>query len=76
MPFYKEETFFTANNDIRFDEARNKGDRAFYSGIYRCTVCGNEDIFRNGEYLPLCGGNHDDDFSWKLDCSPKRFGRL
>lgn len=76
MPFYKEEKFFTDSRDVRFDEARSTGGQSFYDGIYSCSACGNEIVARKGERFPSCGGDHDADFTWRLVCSPKKFGCL
>lgn len=52
MALYQDATVVTKVTDEQFDEDRNPGSAAPYSGIYRCQSCGHEVTSEEGKRLP------------------------
>jgi len=52
MAVYQDPKFFVQQSDQAFDKLHNPGEIATHSGIYRCEVCGHEDVSTRGNPLP------------------------
>jgi hypothetical protein len=52
MAQYKYPQFLKHNNNDAFDVIHAPGSQTPYSGIYRCEVCGKEDVCVFGRPLP------------------------
>ena len=52
MAQYKNSAFLKHNTDVAFDAVHGPGAITPYSGIYRCTVCGREDVSVHNKPLP------------------------
>lgn len=52
MPAYKDGDHFDRRNDPAFDVLYKPGERARYSGIYKCKSCGDEIAHNGGNPLP------------------------
>lgn len=52
MSIYKYAEYLTSSTDSAFDATHNPGNKAPYSGIYRCQGCGREVASNEGEPLP------------------------
>jgi hypothetical protein len=69
MAKYKDLTNFSPSTDDQFDKLFNPGDRVWWSGIYRCVVCGHEVVHVNDKPLPLQNHQHKPEqggIQWKL----------
>jgi hypothetical protein len=52
MAQYKYPQALKQNSDKAFDALHTPGAPTPYSGIYRCAVCGKEDVSTHGHPLP------------------------
>lgn len=52
MAQYKYHKFLKENLSVEYDKLHKPGDATPYSGIYRCSVCGREDVSTAGHPLP------------------------
>lgn len=52
MAQYKYFEYLKKNENVVFDTLHEPGVITTYSGIYRCAVCGREDVSRQGNPLP------------------------
>jgi hypothetical protein len=52
MALYQDNTSVTEIKDPAFDAIHGPSDRAPFSGIYRCAVCGHEIVSAYGNPLP------------------------
>jgi hypothetical protein len=52
MSQYKYPQFLKQNTNAAFDSLHTPGTTTPYSGIYRCYVCGKEDVSTEGHPLP------------------------
>jgi hypothetical protein len=52
MAQYKNQNFLKHNTNAAFDALHVPGAATPYSGIYRCAVCGKEDVSTEGHPLP------------------------
>jgi hypothetical protein len=56
MALYQDTTNVTQHKDPAFGSLHGPGDRAPFTGIYRCAGCGHEIVSAYGNPLP--SGNH------------------
>lgn len=72
MAWYKYGKYLSQNTNQEFDKVHKAGDRATWSGIYRCDVCGHDCVSTAGNPLPPQGGAHthakypNQPISWRL----------
>jgi hypothetical protein len=52
MAKYKYLTNLSPSTDNEFDKLFSPSDRVWWSGIYRCVVCGHEVLHTNDKPLP------------------------
>jgi hypothetical protein len=52
MAYYKHSNYLTKSDHALFDKVFDPGVDTPYSGIYRCTVCGQEDTSVKDKPLP------------------------
>jgi hypothetical protein len=52
MPLYKRLDEFVYSNHTAFDVVHNPGQNAPFSGIYRCVICGWEEVSVANTTLP------------------------
>ena len=52
MALYKDDTHVKPSDSDAFDREHSPGETTPHSGIYRCVVCGREDVSETGKPLP------------------------
>lgn len=70
MAFYRDKKNVkqaTEATEQRYSKEWKPGDKPIHAGIYKCQVCGFEDVInRQCETMPPCAECREDTKTWKL----------